>query len=231
MAKLDYDALNSTVRYLMFSVFSVEPGELGEDRSAVVDETATFLKQQEDKGVVVRGIYDIAGMRADADFMFWTHAETVEALQATYSDFRRTTTLGRVSDPVWSSVALHRPAEFNKSHIPAFLAGEDPGNYVCVYPFVRSLEWYLLPDDERRKMLSEHGMAAREYKDVRANTVPAFALGDYEWILAFEAPELYRIVDLMRELRATDARRHTREETPFFTGPRVSPEQLIASLP
>jgi hydrogen peroxide-dependent heme synthase len=234
MAKLDYDALNSTVRYLMFSVFSVQPGELGlEDgaRAAVVDETATFLKQQEDKDVVVRGLYDIAGLRADADFMIWTHAETVEALQATYSDFRRTTTLGRASDPVWSSVALHRPAEFNKSHIPAFLAGEEPGAYVCVYPFVRSLEWYLLPDDERRKMLAEHGMAAREYKDVRANTVPAFALGDYEWILAFEAPELYRIVDLMRELRATDARRHTREETPFFTGPRVSVEELVTKLP
>ena len=70
-------------------------------------------------------------------------------------------------------------------------------------------------------MLAEHGMAARGYKDVRANTVPAFALGDYEWILAFEAPELHRIVDLMRDLRATDARRHVREETPFFTGPRV----------
>jgi len=80
-------------------------------------------------------------------------------------------------------------------------------------------------------MLAEHGMAAREYKDVRANTVPAFALGDYEWILAFEGPELHRIVDLMRELRATDARRHTRAETPFFTGPRVSVEQLVAALP
>ncbi len=89
---------------------------------------------------------------------------------------------------MWSVVALHRPAEFNKSHVPAFMAGEEPGDYVCVYPFVRSLDWYLLPDDERRKMLVEHGMAAREYKDVRANTVPAFALGDYEWILAFEAP-------------------------------------------
>jgi chlorite dismutase len=234
MAKIDFDTLNSTIRYLMFSVFAVESGQLGveeEARSAVVDETATFFKQQEDKGVVVRGLYDIAGLRADADFMFWTHAETVEALQATYSDFRRTTTLGRISEPVWSSVALHRPAEFNKSHIPAFLAGEEPGAYVCVYPFVRSYEWYLLPDDERRRMLAEHGMAAREYKDVRANTVPAFALGDYEWILAFEAPELYRIVDLMRELRATDARRHTREETPFFTGPRVSVEELVAKLP
>src|ERR1700743_3501894 len=231
MARLDYGALNATVRYLMFSVFSVSPGQLGEDREAVVDETATFFKQREEHGVAVRGLYDVAGLRADADFMIWTHAERVEALQATYEDFRRTTTLGRASTPVWSSVALHRPAEFNKSHIPAFLAGEEPGAYICVYPFVRSYEWYLLPDEERRRMLAEHGMAAREYKDGRANTVPAFALGDYEWILAFEAPELDRIVDLMRELRATDARRHTRAETPFFTGPRVPVEQLVNALP
>jgi peroxiredoxin len=234
MARLDYDALNATVRYLMFSVFSVRQGALGaegEARGTVIDDTATFLKQREERGVVVRGLYDVSGLRADADFMIWTHAETVEALQATYQDFRRSTLLGRACTPVWSSVALHRPAEFNKSHIPAFLAGEEPGAYICVYPFVRSYEWYLLPDEERRRMLAEHGMAAREYKDVRANTVPAFALGDYEWILAFEAPELHRIVDLMRELRATDARRHTREETPFFTGPRVPVEQLVASLP
>ena len=231
MAKLDFDALNATLRYLMFSVFSVRPGVLGDDRAAIVDETATFLKQQEEGGVVVRGLYDVAGLRADADFMIWTHAERLEALQATYSDFRRTTTLGRAATPVWSSVALHRPAEFNKSHIPAFLAGEEPGAYICVYPFVRSLDWYLLPDEERRRMLAEHGMAARGYKDVRANTVPAFALGDYEWILAFEAPELHRIVDLMRDLRATDARRHVREETPFFTGPRVAVEELVAKLP
>ncbi|MBV8785780.1 MAG: chlorite dismutase family protein, partial [Mycobacterium sp.] len=130
MAKLDYETLNTTIRYLMFSVFSVEPGELGEQRDAVIDEATRFFKQQEERGVVVRGLYDVAGLRADADFMIWTHAERVEALQATYADFRRTTALGRVSAPVWSSVALHRPAEFNKSHIPAFLAGEDAGAYI-----------------------------------------------------------------------------------------------------
>ncbi|WP_132993520.1 hydrogen peroxide-dependent heme synthase [Gordonia zhaorongruii] len=231
MSRLDYAELNAAVRYLMFSVFTIRAGELPADRAEVTADLERFLTEVEDTGVVVRGVYDVAGMRGDSDFMFWWHAETIEQLQAAYSTFRRTTILGRASDPFWSGSALHRPAEFNKSHIPAFMAGEDPGAYVCVYPFVRSYDWYLLPDDERRKMLADHGKEARGYKDVRANTVPAFALGDYEWILAFEAPELHRIVDLMRDLRATEARRHVRVEIPFFTGPRVTPEKLVAALP
>ena len=128
-------------------------------------------------------------------------------------------------------LALHRPAEFNKSHVPAFLADERPRGYVCVYPFVRSYEWYLLPDEERREMLAEHGKMARGYPDVRANTVASFALGDYEWMLAFEADELHRIVDLMRHLRASTARRHVREEVPFYTGRRRPVADLVAALP
>lgn len=119
--------------------------------------------------------------------MIWTHAERVESLQHTYSD-SPDDRAGPSLYPGVEQCRLHRPAEFNKSHVPAFLAGEEPGSYVCVYPFVRSLDWYVLPDDERRKMLADHGMAARGYKDVRANTVPAFALGDYEWILASKRP-------------------------------------------
>jgi len=231
VARLDYAELNSTIRYTMWSVFRVRPGVLGDDRAAVGAELSEFLEALEGKGVVVRGVYDVAGLRADADFMIWWHADTVEALQAAYADLRRGTALGRASTPVWSQVALHRPAEFNKSHLPAFIAGEPARSYVCVYPFVRSFDWYLLPEDDRRTMLAEHGMAARGYKDVRANTVPAFALGDYEWILAFEADQLDRIVDLMRDLRATEARRHVRHEVPFFTGPRVQPGDLVATLP
>ncbi|NMH96457.1 hydrogen peroxide-dependent heme synthase [Pseudonocardia acidicola] len=231
MARLDYAELNDTIRYTMWSVFRVEPGKLGEDRAAAATQAAEFIEALEGKGVVVRGVYDLAGMRADADYMIWWHAEHIEALQAAYADLRRTTALGRASVPVWSQVALHRPAEFNKSHIPAFLAGEEPKRYVSVYPFVRSYEWYLLPDADRRRMLADHGKEARDYPDVRANTVPAFSLGDYEWILAFEADELHRIVDLMRHLRATEARLHVREEIPFYTGPRVQIGDLVATLP
>jgi chlorite dismutase len=158
------------------------------------------------------------------------HAESSDDLQEAYQRFRRTR-LGRHLAPVWSQLALHRPAEFNKSHIPAFLAEEQPRRYVCVYPFVRSYEWYLLPDEERRRLLAEHGRMARDYPDVRANTVSSFALGDYEWILAFEADELHRIVDLMRHLRGSETRRHVRAEVPFYTGRRLEMAELVAALP
>jgi chlorite dismutase len=180
--------------------------------------------------VVTRGCYDVQGLRADADYMFWWTAESPDDLQEMYARFRRSG-LGRASEPVWSAMALHRPAEFNKSHVPAFLAGEEPGDYVCVYPFVRSLDWYLLDDAERRQLLAEHGKMARDYPDVRANTVACFALNDYEWMLAFEANELHRIVDLMRHLRGARARLHTREETPFYTGRRKPVSELLAALP
>ena len=136
--------------------------------------------------------------------------------------------LGAHLTPVWSNMALHRPAEFNKSHVPAFLDGEEPKAYVCVYPFVRSYESYC-PAGCRaaRELLAEHGRMARGYADVRANTVSAFALGDYEWMLAFEADELDRIVDLMRDLRASGARRHVREEIPFYTGRRRPIAEIV----
>jgi chlorite dismutase len=99
-----------------------------------------------------------------------------------------------------------------------------------VYPFVRSYEWYLLPDAERRDLLVEHGMMGREYDQVLSNTVAAFALGDYEWLLALEADELHETVDLMRHLRAAGARRHVREEVPFFSGRRIDEAGVVEVL-
>jgi len=221
--------LNELIRYIMYSVFRVS-APLGDEREAAGTEVTELFEQLGEKGVVTRGVYDVAGFRADADFMVWWVAPTSDDLQDAYQRFRQTR-LGRACEPVWSVMALHRPAEFNKSHIPAFLAEEEPRRYICVYPFVRSYEWYLLPETERREMLAEHGRMARDFPDVRANTVAAFALGDYEWMLAFEADELHRIVDLMRHLRGAKARLHTREELPFYTGARKPVSDLLATLP
>ncbi|MDQ1644981.1 MAG: hydrogen peroxide-dependent heme synthase [Cryptosporangiaceae bacterium] len=221
--------LNDGIRYTMWSVFKAA-SPLPAGRTEVAAEVDELIEQLAAKDVVVRGLYDVSGLRADADLMVWWHSPSPDALQEAYGRLRRTA-LGQHLEPVWSQLALHRPAEFNKSHIPAFLADEHARDYICVYPFVRSYEWYLLPDAERRAMLAEHGQLARGFPDVRANTVAAFALGDYEWMLAFEADELHRIVDLMRELRASGARRHVRDEVPFYTGRRKPAAEIVATLP
>ncbi len=233
MSKVNFAELNKVQRYSQHAVFQVIPGALGTEREEIVAQAQKFFSELEEAGVVtVRGIYDLSGMRESADFMIWWHAEEFADIQKAFADFRRDTVLGQVSEVTWVGNALHRPAEFNKSHLPSFIMGEEPGEWISVYPFVRSYDWYTMDEEKRRRILMEHGMQARDYPDVRANTVPAFALGDYEWILAFEAPELHRIVDLMYLMRYTEARHHVREEIPFHTGRRVKDvAELIAILP
>jgi chlorite dismutase len=171
-------------------------------------------------GATLRGIYDVSGLRADADLMLWLHGPTAEGLQAALRGLRRATVLDRL-ELSWSAMGVHRDAEFNKQHVPGYMRGVEPRGWLCLYPFVRSFEWYLLDPAERGRMLAEHGRKGAAFKDVIANTVSSFALGDWEWLLPLEADELTDLVDLMRDLRATDARRHVREEIPFYTGRRI----------
>lgn len=185
------------------------------------------IAKVEKAGVTIRGFYDVSSMRADADLMIWLHGAHPEKLQWALRELRRAmpTLLA-----TWNAMGVHREAEFTSNHLPAFMRGKAPEQWLTVYPFVRSYEWYLLPDDERRAMLGDHGRKGSEYSQVLANTVASFALGDYEWILALEAPELVDLVDLMRRLRQTEARRHVREEVPFYTGRRIAPHEIAEVL-
>jgi peroxiredoxin len=221
--------LNDQLLYTTYAVFHAT-SPLPSDRSALTAEAQGVLDEVLQKDVYTRGTYDLQGYKAGADLLVWWTCPDPDVLQDAFTRFR-TTELGRHLEVVWTSVGLHRPAEFNRNHIPAYVRREDPKKYVCVYPFNRSLEWYLLPDYERRGMLAEHGIQGREFEDVRANTVAAFGLGDYEWLLAFEADELHRIVDCLRHLRSSRARLHTKLETPFFTGARKPLAEIVAALP
>lgn len=229
--EIDFEKLNQVQRYLQYAVFRAKPGVLGADRAEAIEEATAFFTKLADEGLVeVRGIYNVSGSRADADLMIWWHAEQFEQIQAAYNGFRRTT-VGQALEVSWLGNGVHRPSEFNKRHLPSFIMGEEPKDWITVYPFVRSYDWYLLDPEERSKKLRDHGQAAAEFADIRANTVAAFALGDYEWMLSFEADELGRIVDLMHKMRYTEARLHVREELPFITGQRLGVAEAINALP
>ena len=218
VAKSDSEPLG----YTLWAVLRRDPSR----ETGVVD-LAPAVASVESAGVTVRGFYDVSSMRADADLMIWLHGAEPEKLQWALRELRRAlpTLL-----PTWNAMGVHRDAEFSASHLPAFMLGKQPESWLTVYPFVRSYEWYLLPDDERRAMLGDHGRKGSEYRQVLANTVASFALGDYEWILALEAPELVDLVDLMRRLRQTDARMHVREEVPFYTGRRITLSEVSEIL-
>jgi chlorite dismutase len=191
----------------------------GELDDAAQEMETLFKVWERDGRARVRGTYSTVGFRADADLMWWFVAGSAEDVQAAYAELRRTKA-GRLLEPRWAFLGVVKPAEFTADHAPAFVKGEPPKAALCVYPFFRTPEWYLLARDERARLLAEHGTMGREYPDVLANTTSAFALGDWEWILAFEADHADRLVECIRRLRDAEARRYTKVEVPFVTGLR-----------
>lgn len=226
---VDPAVVNREIHYVMYSAFATAV-PLPSDGELRADMVRAALDSIEDTGVVVRGWYDLGGLRADADLLVWWHADSVEKVQAAFHELR-SSALGMLLEPVWSNVGMHRPAEFNKQHLPGFLMTDEPRDYVAVYPFVRSYDWYTMEPQKRSQILRDHGMAGRGYPDVLFSTISAFGLGDYEFLLAAEADTLHRIVDLMREFRNTEARHYVREDVPFFTGPRVELEDWVDCQP
>ena len=215
----------------MWSVFRLRDIIGDADRDADALEVEALFASLAEQGVVVRGLYDVSGLRADADLMVWWHAEDsehapgrlqrlpshdVRPAASTRSGRRwrctaRPSSTSRTSRPSSPTRSRARTSASTRSCGPTSGTSSTTPSVAGCSP--------------------QHGQQARGYADVRANTVASFALGDYEWMLAFEADELHRIVDLMRDLRASDARRHVREEVPFYTGARVAPAELIARLP
>lgn len=215
--------------FAAYPVYKTKPEALESiDRDVAAKEVASLFDEWADR-IALRGAYSVQGFRADADLMFWWVAKSADDVQDLAVALRRTQ-LGSALRQMHMFLGLVRPAEFAQDHLPAFLKGTEPKKFACVYPYVRTPEWYLLEPSARGQLLKVHGEAGREYPDVLANTTSAFGLGDYEWILAFEADSPDRIVELIRRLRATEARLYTKLEIPFVTGIRKPVTDAVADL-
>jgi peroxiredoxin len=218
------------VTYAYYPVFS-RLGVFPRDR-VDVDYGAHELEAAFDEfsdRITIRGVYSSVGFRPRAGLMMWWVANNPDDIQELMVRLQQTAFGARLYQQ-YAFTGVHRPPEFNPQHMPAFLRGEPPKKYLCVYPFVRTHEWYLLPAEERGALLKEHGEMGREFPDVLPNTTSAFGLGDWEWILAFEADELHRIVDCIRRLRDSETRRYVKKETPFVVGIRKDLRDVIGDL-
>lgn len=219
--------VSGETEYALWAVLRKDPAFSGTPGDSA--DLADAVARIKETGVTTRGFYDVSSIRADSDIMIWLHGTSPEAIQAGLRELRRSSLL-RPLLPTWNTLGVHRDAEFSSNHIPSFMRGKEPAGWLTVYPFVRSYDWYLLPEEDRRRMLAHHGRLGAQFPNVLANTVASFALGDYEWVLALEADDLLDLVDLMRHLRATEARKHVREEVPFYTGRLIGVDEIADVL-
>jgi len=215
--------INESLNYTNWSSFRLV--NRGGDSASLQKSFDSFLDDLKTLDVTLRGAYDLRGFRGDSDLLIWLHGPQAENIQLALRGFL-SSEFGSRFQGFWSGMGMHRPAEFNRSHVPGYLMGKPAQKWLSIYPFVRSFEWYLLDEADRREMLIEHGVAGQKYPGIVSNTVASFALGDYEWLLALEGAELAELVDMMRDLRYTKARLHVREETPFFTGQMLDLTQI-----
>ena len=215
--------------YFNFSFFQIDPkwrwmADLAKEESA--REVENVIKNS---GIKFRS-YSTLGLRSDADFLFWFAAKSIEEIQSAISKLYLTV-FGKYIIPTQTYLSCTRPSIYaRKGRIISFVAGNESKKYVIVYPFTKTREWYLLPKEERQKMMDEHIDVSQKYPDMVLNTTYSFGIDDQDFMLAFETDELRDFQDLIMELRETRVSTYVKVDTPMIPCVKKEILPLIASL-
>ena len=196
-------------------------------------EFAAFVHDLEDE--VVLRVYSLVGIRADADLMLWTIDPRLE----TFRDVARrvsSTELGHYLETTHAYLGATRPSEYFGGASPASevraatKALPHGQRYLFVYPFWKKREWYSIPFEKRQEMMRDHFRIGHKYPNVKIHTAYSFGLDDQEFMLSFEADEPLDFLDLVMDLRPSEASKYTEWETPIFTCLLATPEQALDAL-
>lgn len=217
---------SQSYRFVKYTLFRLDPAwrRLQEDhrRSSKIDFLATLGEYAE----LNPRTYSLVGTRGDADFMLWLITDSLEPIQKLHSDLLNTE-LGKYLSTPYSYLAMLRPSEY-------FGRPSDPepagSKYLFLYPFTKKREWYSIPFEERRKIMKDHVQIGHKFSSVTIHTAYCFGLDDYEFILSFETDRPEDFLNLVMELRGSEASKYTAIETPIFTCTSVTPEQMLDLL-
>ena len=188
---------------------------------------------EQNSGEMLLRSFSLMGLRSDADFMLWRIGYDLDAFEKMTNALMKTG-LGKYLEVTYSYFALSRRSIYVGEHTPGFenrryiVPGE--GDYLFVYPFVKTRAWYRLPLEVRQRMMDEHMKIGRKHYPVKNNTAYCFGIDDYEFILSFEAESPERFQDLMMELRESEASSYTELDTPIFTCRRRDLREILESV-
>jgi chlorite dismutase len=179
--------------------------------------------------------YSTAGLRPDVDFLLWRIATSTDEFQIQTRAINKTRLAGYLNTP-WSFVSMTKRSMYVEKVDP-FHTSESrthivPGKrkYLFIYPFVKTRAWYLLPMDQRQAMMDAHICVGNKYPSVKLNTTYSFGLDDQDFVVAFESDEPKDFLDLVQELRETQASAYTQRDTPIFTCVQSPMDKLLDQL-
>ncbi|MBI3664730.1 MAG: chlorite dismutase family protein [Acidobacteria bacterium] len=179
--------------------------------------------------------YSLVGIRADADIMLWRICYQLEELQQMSTEISQTG-LGAYLRTTHSFLSMTKRSTYILEHVHegqvdsrgALIPGQF--KYIFVYPFVKTRDWYRLNFPARQGMMNEHITVGHKYPRVKLNTTYSFGLDDQEFVVAFESDYPEDFVDLVMDLRETDASRYTLRDTPILTGVLKTVQGMIETL-
>lgn len=165
--------------------------------------------------------FGLYGLRSDCDFMLWQATYDIADLQTLHSKMRRSP-MGPYLREAYSFLAMTKRSIYvgknaRGAHDPRLVIVPDDKKYLFVYPFVKTRPWYMLPLEERKRMMDDHIRIGIKYREVSINTTYSFGLDDQEFVVAFETDNLGDFLDLVEELRSSEASQYTLRDTPMFT--------------
>lgn len=197
-------------------------GKRADARQAAVD---LFAKHGEQ--VELRGAYAVTGLTAGADLILWVVADDVEAFQKLAAELHRSP-FGEALTLKQAYIGVASMSQYDPNHGPAFLKGIAPRKYLSVYPFTKTPAWFLLPYEQRRDLMIEHGRMGQEFPTILTNTVNSFGIADQEFVVALEDDDPGVLVKMVQRLRAAAVREYTAVDTPIFLGLRKELAEALA---
>ena len=218
------------VKYTFLKVEAPVLSWPAEDREAAVREFTGLLEAGPTGETLLA--YSTVGLRGDCDLLIWQAADTVDAIQRAESQWRATR-LGPYLRVAHSFLAMMKPSPYLGRHKHPDQEGRRTrlkpagGRYLFVYPMVKKRIWYRLPYERRKAMMVEHFAIGHRYPQVKINTAYSFGLDDQEFVVAFECDQPAAFLDLVMELRESQASRYTERETPIFTCVLMPPADAL----
>lgn len=222
-------------QFLNYAFYKVDPAFRRlpvEDQRAAAEEFRQLIASWSESPELILRTYSLVGLRGDTDFMFWRISNDLDCFQQMQGQMN-TTALGAYLTQPHNFLSLQKRSQYvnrieGSAHGVELLPGE--GDYLFVYPFVKTRAWYDLSPHARQGMMDEHIHAAAPFKGIRLNTSYSYGIDDQEFVVAFDSDYPQEFVDLVGRLRYTEASLYTDRDTPMFTCSKADIETILGQV-